>query len=112
MNAPRWWAAIFLLLSLSCAGPSITLLEDADRDWNPYRAGQILLFENTSGERDSMVVQDVAELTMSQGDGLSFFPDKYEALVVGAKVTNSVSGAYMRRLDHNHSRHQCFLHTQ
>jgi len=78
---------LFLSLSLGCKRYDLSV---HDLEWNPYKEGEILIFENNHHIRDSIFVLSI-EKTKKADDPLSISPDYLESLDVIVRHTDPVS---------------------
>lgn len=69
-------ALIFMLFS--CNTYKLT---DADLEWQPYKVGDMLVFESSKGELDTIKVENIEVLTGAD-DPLSVLPNKIQTLFV------------------------------
>ena len=68
---------------MSAACQNSSYLSDEEKDWNPYKAGQVLLFGTQDGRRDTIIISYVADHQFA--DGLA--APQNERLKVLAKLT-------------------------
>lgn len=69
-------ALIFMLFS--CNTYKLT---DADLEWQPYKVGDMLVFESSKGELDTIYIRSITINTGAE-DPLAIFPDKIQTLFV------------------------------
>lgn len=65
----------------SCLNKKQTFLTEGEKSWNPYKAGQILIFKSSTGGLDSVFVNDVSYV----------FPDGLGVVHFNQKLRVSVS---------------------
>ena len=74
-------------LCLGC-GKSYRFSED-DLRWQPYKGGELLVFQSDSGELDSIWIGELPEATMVSNDhDWQLFPDKFEVVSVRARFSD------------------------
>lgn len=70
-----------LLMLFSC---KTYQLSQKDLEWQPYKKGDVLLFESNKGEIDTIDIKNV-EVHTNPDDPLSVFPNKLQSLFVIAE---------------------------
>ena len=76
---------IFIALAFASCGRSYEI-RDETHIWQPYREGDILVFESSSGITDSIFIQKIETYT-NPNDPLAIFPTKFQTMFVVGEMT-------------------------
>lgn len=98
-----------LLMLFSCRTYK---LSQSDLEWQPYKKGDVLIFESNKGEKDTVKIESV-EVYTNTDEPLAVFPNKLQSLFVIAEkgvleMTASESGTSVHftiRLGKNKLKH-------
>lgn len=71
----------FLLFVTTSCFQNRTYLTDEEKSWNPYKIGQVLVFESSNFEKDTIIIEDI-EFGFPDGFGIV---DYYEIMSVVAR---------------------------
>lgn len=74
-------------------------LSKSDLEWQPYKVGDVLVFESTKGEVDTVLIEAIKSY-MNADDPLALFPDYDQSLFISLKknilcLTKNRFGSYM-----------------
>ena len=85
----------FLLsIAISSCSQNRTYLTEKEKSWNPYKEGQVLIFESSNYEKDTIRIEDI---NFGFPDGLGIV-DYYEILDVLAEPTGPDLGKYFSNI--------------
>jgi hypothetical protein len=76
---------IFTAFTLASCGRTYEIREPT-RAWQPYQEGDVLVFESTTGQTDSIFVQKIETYT-NPDDHLDLFPTKFQTMFVSGEMT-------------------------
>ena len=83
-NVQRFLVISFMFISITSCSQNRTYLDEEEKNWNPYKKGQVLIFESVEYGRDSI---QILELEFRFPDGLGVVDYNESLFVLGESAS-------------------------